>query len=52
MEMPKAKVVQAFALPFIVSLICGFFLISKGGKGTKSNECLEAEPIEVKRNIL
>jgi hypothetical protein len=28
LEMPKAKVAQAFALPFLVSLLCGAFLVS------------------------
>jgi len=52
MEMPKARVAQALALPFIVSMICGFFLINKGSKGSKPSECLEAEPIPTERNML
>jgi len=49
MDMPKTKVAQAFALPFIVSVICGFFIFSS--TQPKNGEC-EAPAVEAVRNKL
>ena len=49
LDIPTAKVAQAFALPFLVSLLCGAFLFSTADQ-PKKGDC-EA-PVEPSRNIL
>ena len=45
MDMPRAKVVKAFAIPLIIALVCGFFLV-KNKKKPKNNECAGREEME------
>ena len=40
MDMPKVQVAQAFALPVLVSLLCGLFLINCGKQPKNRNDCL------------
>ena len=49
LEVPKIKVAQAFFLPFMVSMMCGYFVVNNQKK-PKKNEC-EA-PEDSKRNNL
>ena len=49
--MPKAKVAQAFALPLLVSLLCGAFLVSTANQ-PKKGECEASEEVVTERNIL
>ena len=51
--MPKIKVAQAFAVPLLVSVLCGFFIYTSTISKNKNNECLADEKLpEAKRNIL
>jgi len=53
MDMPRSKVAQAFAVPFFVSILCGFFIYTSTISKNNSNECLAEEKLpEAKRNIL
>lgn len=51
LEMPKAKVAQAFALPLLVSLLCGAFLVSTANQ-SKKGECESPEEVVTERNVL
>ena len=50
-EMPKVKVAQAFALPLLVSLLCGAFLVSTANQ-PKKGECEAPEEMIAERNVL
>lgn len=52
LEIPTGKVASAFALPFLVSLLCGFFLISTVNTPKKGDCEAPEETQEAKRNIL
>lgn len=45
MDMPRAKVVKAFAVPLVIALVCGFFLL-KNKRKPKNNECAGREETE------
>lgn len=52
LEMPKAKVAQAFALPLLVSILCGAFLVSTANQPKKGDCEAPEDAKEAERNIL
>jgi len=51
-ELPKAKVVKAFALPTLVALLSTMFMIINNEKTGKKGECAAPEESDLKRNDL